>query len=400
MKTKSLLISVMALALMQGAPAEEAPPVLGILARQIAGSEDTAMQRNLLRGMNAALQGRRGVQAPPEWDAVVAKLAQSEDTEIRELLQSLGTIFGRGDAMASLRATLRDAGADAAARGRALDALVQGRDPQTAPILLELIQVPGPLRAAAIRALAAFDDAASTETLVKNYATFSPDERRDALHSLAARPASAAALLKAIEAKAIPAADISVALVRQLRSFNHEALHLSIDRHFGKLAGATDKQAEIAKIKEWLTPEWIKGGDPAHGRAVYQRSCAICHKLFDAGTDIGPELTGANRTDIDYWLQNIVDPNAMIGEDYQLNTIEMKDGRVLVGMVKGQDAATLTIRTLAEQVIVPAGEVKSKTINPMSMMPEGLLGVLSREETRDLFRYLASPEQVAERPAP
>jgi hypothetical protein len=31
----------------------------------------------------------------------------------------------------------------------------------------------------------------------------------------------------------------------------------------------------------------------------------------------------------------------------------------------------------------------------MSMMPEGLFSAMSKEEARDLFRYLASPQQVA-----
>jgi hypothetical protein len=68
-------------------------------------------------------------------------------------------------------------------------------------------------------------------------------------------------------------------------------------------------------------------------------------------------------------------------------------------MIRGQDANTLTVRTMTETVIVPASEVKTKTISPMSMMPEGLFSAMSKEDARDLFRYLASPQQVA-LPAP
>jgi len=159
--------------------------------------------------------------------------------------------------------------------------------------------------------------------------------------------------------------------------------------------GSVERQAEILKIKEWLTADFVKTGDAAKGRGVFTRTCAICHKLFDAGAEIGPELTGANRTDIDYLLQNIVDPNALIGEDYQLNMIELKDGRFLAGMIKAQDANTMTVRTMTETTIVPLGDVKAKNVSPMSMMPEGLMNALSREDARDLFRYLATPMQVA-----
>jgi hypothetical protein len=63
-------------------------------------------------------------------------------------------------------------------------------------------------------------------------------------------------------------------------------------------------------------------------------------------------------------------------------------------MIKGSDANALTVRTMTETATVPHNDVKAKTVAPLSMMPEGLLSVLSREETRDLFLYLASPAQV------
>ena len=49
---------------------------------------------------------------------------------------------------------------------------------------------------------------------------------------------------------------------------------------------------------------------------------------------------------------------------------------------------------MTEIATVPLGDVKTKTVAPLSMMPEGLLLAMSHEEARDLFRYLASPTQV------
>jgi hypothetical protein len=62
--------------------------------------------------------------------------------------------------------------------------------------------------------------------------------------------------------------------------------------------------------------------------------------------------------------------------------------------VRSQNANSLTVRTLTEQLTIPISDIKSRTVSPTSMMPEGLLLALSKEETRDLFRYLASPKQV------
>jgi putative heme-binding domain-containing protein len=263
-----------------------------------------------------------------------------------------------------------------------------------------LLKEPGPLRPDALRGLAAYNEGDTVELIMGVYSKLPVEEKRDALGTLSSRPAWAKNFVWLLDGQQIPRADISVTLVRQLRGFKDAGLDNALDRHFGKMSGSgADKQPEIAKIKEWLTADFVKAGNAAHGREVYSRTCALCHKLFDAGMEIGPELTGSNRTDIDYLLQNVVDPNALIGADYQLNTIELKDGRVLIGMIRAEDANTLTVRTMTETVTVPSAEVKAKTVSPMSMMPEGLLGAMSKEDARDLFRYLASPQQVAVPPA-
>lgn len=393
---RSFLSIVLAGGLVLPAVAEPAPPVLSILAKQIIKTDDAGTQLNLLRGMNAALKGRRGLTPPPEWTAVSQKLSQSPNAEVRDLMQAIGTIFGSSDAFDALRTMAADEKAELPARKKALESLVNGKDADTPALLKQLIGTAGPLRGDAIRGLAAFNEADTVDKIMGKYASLSADEKRDALGTIASRPAWAKSLVTLIEEKKIPRAEVSVTLVRQLRGFNDSTINEALDRTFGKMSGGSaDKQADIARIKEWLTADFVKSGDPVKGREVFSRTCALCHKLFDAGAEIGPELTGANRADIDYLLQNIVDPNALVGEDYQLNTVELKDGRVLAGMVKGSDANTITLRTMTETLTVPVADVKAKTVNPMSMMPEGLLLAMSHEEARDLFRYLASQQQVA-----
>src|SRR5215217_7418292 len=118
------LLAVAAVASSFVAVAQETPPVLSILTQQLAKTEDANLQLNLLRGMNAALKGRRGVTPPPEWQAVSAKLGQSPNHEVRDLLQSLGTVFGSSDAFAASRKTAADEKSDLATRKKALEALV------------------------------------------------------------------------------------------------------------------------------------------------------------------------------------------------------------------------------------------------------------------------------------
>jgi putative heme-binding domain-containing protein len=127
---------------------------------------------------------------------------------------------------------------------------------------------------------------------------------------------------------------------------------------------------------------------------VFARVCQQCHTLFDTGGKVGPELTGGNRTDLDYVLQNIIDPNAIIPNDFRTSTLETKDERVITGIVTKQDNNAVTIVIPNDTMVVPRTDIKSLTQSEVSMMPEGLLQSLTDEEIRDLLAYLKSPQQV------
>ena len=68
------------------------------------------------------------------------------------------------------------------------------------------------------------------------------------------------------------------------------------------------------------------GANLSHGRAVYSKTCMACHQLFGTGGDLGPDITGSNRENLDYILENIIDPNTEVAKEYMLTTIETRDG--------------------------------------------------------------------------
>ena len=127
---------------------------------------------------------------------------------------------------------------------------------------------------------------------------------------------------------------------------------------------------------------------------ISRLSCQQCHTLFDSGGKVGPDLTGSNRADLDYILLNIVDPNAVIPNDYRASNIETKDGRSITGIVTKQDDKTVTVVTANETLVMPRNEIASQKFSELSMMPEGLLQPLSDQEVRDLIYYLSRPGQV------
>ena len=117
--------------------------------------------------------------------------------------------------------------------------------------------------------------------------------------------------------------------------------------------------------------------DPSRGRAVFNRTCFSCHKLFDSGGDVGPELTGSDRANADYILENVLDPSAIVSRDFTLTSIATADGRLISGIIREQTDASLVIQTANERVVVPREDVEAIKSSHTSMMPEGLLDPLS-----------------------
>lgn len=111
---------------------------------------------------------------------------------------------------------------------------------------------------------------------------------------------------------------------------------------------------------------------------------------------LGPDLTGSNRADTKYLLENIIDPGSLVGLDYQLHTIEKNDGQVVAGLLKERTPEALGIAIIGGGLVnVPVAEIKDHKVSTTSMMPEGLIANLTPDEIRDLIGYLKSPHQVA-----
>ena len=367
---------------------------LAVLIQTLRDSDDGSLHRDILKGMNDGLKGRRQAPMPAGWNEVAAKLAKSSDSTVRQLTQTLSLTFGSTGALTALKATLLDASADPAARAAALDALLTSRDPSLAPALQQLLG-DAALRGQAVRALAGFDDAWTPWITLAVYPQFTPTEKRDALNTLASRTTFARVLVDAVEQKKVPARDLTAEIVRQLRSLNQSDLNAKLDTLWGTMrATAADKQKETARYKKIYAAGYSTPGDASRGRAIYDRTCGQCHTLFEVGGKVGPDLTGSNRADLDYILQNILDPNAEIPNDYRPVTVDTKDDRVITGIVKQQDERRLTLQTANEVVTLPRGEVAKLQQSQLSMMPEGLLAPLTDQEVRDLIFYLRSPGQV------
>ena len=94
------------------AQADDNSETLGALVSLLKDSDDPQFQLDILKGMNDALKGRTGVKMPPGWGEVSPKLAKSSSVEVRNLAQSLSTLFGDEGAMDKLKAVVSDVKAE------------------------------------------------------------------------------------------------------------------------------------------------------------------------------------------------------------------------------------------------------------------------------------------------
>jgi len=370
------------------------PEALATLIDALGRAGGSEPRRAILAGINEALKGRRSVAMPASWAGVSARLQADASPEVRSRATALALTFGDLSALAAFRAVLADAKADLGLRREALAALLKAGDAGSVPTLQALVADPA-LRGPAIRGLAAFADPGTPGLVLGAYTNLAPAERRDALNTLASRPAYASALLDAVGRKQMAAADLTADLIRQVRNLKDPAIDARIAEVWGSARETpADRLKQIIEARARLTAKPERAPDVQLGRAVFARTCQQCHVLFGAGGNIGPELTGSNRADLDYILSNVYDPSALIGKDYQAHVVATRDGRILTGIVRAEDKDAITLATANETLIVPRGDVEERRLSEASMMPEGLWAPLPDHEVRSLVAYLASPSQV------
>ena len=358
-------------------------------------AELDALREDVLTGLLEVYRGRPKVDPPAAWAALKDELLVRRSVgRPSELAGALGVVYGDKQVIASQLSVVGTRTAPLERRIRTIELLAGRREPGLWPLLVGLLE-DEPIRGHAIRGLAAYDDERIPPRLLNAYNSFSPEHRQDVIQTLTARPAFALALLSAIESGSIDRRDVSALVIRQLQALGDSAVSRRLAEVWGEIRpAAADRQQRIAELKSRLTPEELASADMSRGRVIYAKTCASCHKLFGEGGAVGPELTGSQRANLDYLLDNVLDPSAIVPREYKAHVLRLADGRVVQGVIVEETPQTLVVQTANETLRVSTSEIDSRKESGLSMMPEGLFDRLTAEEQRDLVGYLASPQQV------
>jgi putative membrane-bound dehydrogenase-like protein len=356
-------------------------------------SNDEAVRADVVRGLVAGLAGRRKVEPPASWEKFQASF-QSAPADVQEQVRNLAVVFGDGRALDEVRRVALDEKAKIQQRQLALETLIEARPDDLRDVCQRLLRVRF-LNTTAMKGLSLFDDPSIGEQLAKSYNQFHPVERPAVIETLVTRPAFASALLDQIETNKIPATALSALQARQIRSFGNDELSARLASVWGELRDSPEEKRKIVnELKQELTKQSLAAANATHGRTVFKATCANCHRLFGDGGTVAPDLTGSGRHNLDYLLENIVDPSAVVNKDFRMSVVRMADGRILNGLVTSQDDERVVLQTAKEKLTLMRNDIDEIKLTTLSPMPEGILQPLKPEQVRDLIAYLMSPSQV------
>ncbi|WP_367871228.1 PVC-type heme-binding CxxCH protein [Luteolibacter sp. Populi] len=345
-------------------------------------------KRDLLAGLAKSLEGSGSPRSPASWPQLSEVLAKTGHPELVKLYRLIGTLYRDPAAIAANRAIAGDEGSGMEARKQALRSLTAIRDPGSLELAKNLIGKPG-LTAQAIERLTLEEDTANAIFLIQRLSTLEDGDKTHATTALISRAAWASLLLDAIESGSLPGSVLTPFQVRQIRSLDAPALSSRITTLWGEVRDTSAGKAEaLQQWKLYLTPKTLSRADKPKGKEAFRQLCASCHKMYGEGGMVGPELTGGGRDNLDYLLSNILDPGATVAKENQLSLVTLKDGRVLAGMIRAKGERSTEFQTLTEKVSLATEEITKIETLPNSLMPEGMIDSLPREQVRDLVAWL------------
>ncbi|MCA9045306.1 MAG: c-type cytochrome, partial [Planctomycetaceae bacterium] len=373
---------------------ERHPKAVDQLLTYTAQQQNKELQLAVIEGMHQAVRGWRKAAKPVSWDAFASTVADEASPQAELWLRELSVLFGDGRAIEEVRTIALDDKAPIDARTSAIETLIEIKPDDLREICEPLLR-DSRLNVTAARGIALYNDADAGKLLVDSYRRFRAPNRPMVVSLLSSRKMFARELLKAVGEGKVPRDDVSAFQIRQILTLEDAELQKLVTEVWGEMRESPKaKQEQIAKLRNSLSEPSAIQANLANGRALFTKTCAACHQLYGQGGKIGPDLTGANRGNLDYLLENIVDPSATVNRDFRMTILQLTDGRTLNGLVTERTEKTVSIRTATEMFTVELKDIEAEKLTGLSAMPEGMLNTLTPEQIRDLIGYLRHPVQV------
>jgi putative heme-binding domain-containing protein len=352
---------------------------------------DRAMLVRLLPVLGSSARARQ-LRPAGDLEATLRPMISGNDDQLRaEALRLAGQWRLSGLAsFAQTAATDGRAGDDL--RRAAADALGKFGDETSRQLLAKMaVEVNSPrVQSAAIAALSAHELNDASRLAATLLARATDDSVTAELFAAFLQRQSGAESLASALAWTAPSASAAEVGLRVMNASGRREENLA--RILSKPAVMNSKMT--AQELAMFTAEVKARGEAKRGAEVYQRptlGCVACHVVNGQGGSIGPNLSALGSAQpAEFIVGAILEPQKEIKEGYTSIAVTTKSGDEFQGHQLRETKEELVLRdTLQNQEVrVPRAMIQEKRVIG-SIMPAGLADALTREEFRDLVRFLS-----------
>lgn len=310
----------------------------------------------------------------------LATLIAKPPSELADSIQSLKTSFDRSARIAV------DPDLSIADRVAAVELLAYLSFNDSAATFAALLssEQPSQVQSACIDALNRNGTTAAAEIVLDRWSQLGPTVRSAAVTLLLRRTDSTRLALAAMaEGKMNPAA-LNIDQRVRLLKHSDDAIRNQATALFGGVVSANRQQ--VAKDYEHaLTLE----ADPEHGKQVFTKICAACHRIRGLGHEAGPDLSDVRNRSKPALLYDILDPNSKVEPQFTAYSILTLDGSVFTGLIESESGDAVVLK-MAEGKTKTIGraEIDQMKASDVSLMPEGIEKDVTPQQMADLLAFL------------
>jgi putative membrane-bound dehydrogenase-like protein len=312
----------------------------------------------------------------------LSTLASKPEGSARAALDGLARFF------AHARKTVADGHAPAADRLAAVQVLGHEAGQREADVLalgqLLTPQSPPALQTGAVHALAKIPDARVATLLLAGWKSYGPALRTQVLDVIMRREAWAAVVLDELERHRLTVADFDAVRRQRLLDLKDPPLR---GRAAALLRAGTSPDREHVVQRYQVSAKLT--GDVGHGRQVFQKNCATCHRISDLGHAVGPDLAAVSDKSPGNLLIAILDPNRTVDAGSMNYVAVTKQGLVFSGLLATEAGNSVTLLAAdGKQQVILRSDLDELQNTGKSLMPDGLERDIAPQEMADLMAFL------------
>jgi putative heme-binding domain-containing protein len=156
------------------------------------------------------------------------------------------------------------------------------------------------------------------------------------------------------------------------------------------LKGLPPADQKLRELMDRRRARFLKSPhDQAQGARAFEKSCAICHQLEGKGAKVGPQLDGIGSRGLDRLLEDIIDPNRNVDQNFRLTNLALRNGQIVSGLLLREEGDVLVLAdSQGKEVRVVKSTVEDRSTAQLSPMPANLAEQIAEPEFYDLMEYL------------